>query len=105
MRRGARITPVATGLSTPPMVRGVDFRLVVIIMIGTVMFTMFLKTVLIPIFGFTLFFVFKQMNKNDPMLMTIIQPYSRQGSHYFPFGKFKTTRYKRPYGFGRGIKK
>lgn len=102
MRVGTRITPMSKALSTPPMVGGVDFRLTLCVVIASVMFTLILQIWYVPIFGYILFYILKQINKEDPMMMRVLQPYTKQGSFYVPFPKYKYRRHDRPTGFGRG---
>lgn len=103
MRSGVRVTPIVKPLSTPPMVGGVDFKLAILIAVGSVMFALALKILYIPLIGYVLFFAFKQINKEDPKMVNVLQAYTKQGSVYEPFTMFKFRRYDRPNGFGRGI--
>ena len=103
MRTGARITPASKALATPPMIGGVDYRLVLVNMMGTILFTLLLKILYLPLLGYGVHFVFKQINKDDPMTMKVLLAYKEQGGLYVPFSQFVKRRFDRPNGFGRGL--
>lgn len=95
------MTAINKSLSTPPSIKGVDFRLAVAVGVGSMMFAVILKMPTVLLFGWVAFYILKYVNRGDPMMMNILQSYVHQGSLYVPHSLYKNKRHDRPNGFGR----
>lgn len=101
MRSGIRVTEVKRHLSEQETIGGVPFRLVLVNIVSGVFMFMILHVWWVPILLLALHFVLVQVNRNDPMALTVYQIYRRQGAAYLPFSEQPSSRNDRPVGFGR----
>lgn len=95
---------VYVGLSTPPLVGGVDFKLL-ILNIGLTGFVFIL-------FGagawwwigvtWVIHKLLKNLSKNDPFLRQTYIRYAQQADRYEPWPEQNPRRSLRPIGYGRG---
>lgn len=102
MRKGVRTTHINTSLSELPSIKGVDWRILVLNVMVTLLMLAFLRIWYLVFISIIVHLLFVYANKVDPFMTRIIGAYRHQGGKYVPVRMFKYKRFDRPNGFGRG---
>jgi len=98
---------VFVALSRPPLISGVDPKLLAL-NFGFVVFVLILFRDPRIVAGFAvisilLHFFLKSLYRGDPFLRPIYMRYMRQSDRYEPWPDISPKRAKRPIGYGRGV--
>jgi len=98
-------SPTYQALNRPKTIKGVDYQIVISLLLIGVGLGLFSTAFLWFLFGYPVliivFIILKEANKKEPLLLNIYKRYMRQGDVYEPWPVLNPKRGFRPIGFGQ----